>query len=113
MDCAGNMPRTRTTRHGNQIHTAIDGRRFFTGFAPRLELHYNRSVDGIASQDLGGLQLGGGVDKLETLNLTLGGTILLGVDKELTLAWGSPLLDRDESDFQNEFRVMFNWRLPN
>lgn len=108
-----NMPRTRTVRHGNHVSTAIDGSRLLTGFAPRFELHYNRSIGGLDSQDLGPIQLGESVDKLETLNLTLGGTVMLGIDKEITLAWGTPLINRDDSDFHNEFRVMFNWRMPN
>lgn len=106
-------PRVNVMRQGQMINTRSMGSRGLTGFAPRLELHYNRALESTSSTPFGNEIIpGNAVDDLESLNLTLGATMMFGSDRELTFAWGAPILNRGDSDFDNELRVSFNWKLP-
>lgn len=107
-----NSPQIRVYRHGNHVNTSVEGSRGITGFAPRVEFHYNRSLTRPDAHDAGDIMFTGTNTHLESLNLTIGSTLLIGADKELTVAWGTPLLDTQRRDFTSEVRVYFNWLMP-
>ena len=112
-----NQPEVQVSRNGNRVSTAITKPQWITGFAPRFELHYNRALEDANSMTIpttaGDIRLGNFTDDLESLNLTLGATVAFGVGRELNLAWGTPLMNRNDNDFDSEVRVYFNWILPN
>ncbi len=112
------QPTYMKSRHGRTIDTFSSAPPMkLTGFAPRVELHYNKALDSrheiaipisAASSDY---LLGANVKSIDILNLTLGASCYFGANKELALAWGTPITGGTGSEFNSEFRVMFNYFL--
>ncbi len=55
--------------------------------------------------------LGANLKSIDILNLTLGASCFFGANKELAVAWGTPLTGGAGEEFESEFRVMFNYFL--
>ena len=102
-----NSPSIYRQRYGNQSYTQISNARFLTGFAPRFEIHYNRSLDSVGEQSVSGT--GSNYGNVDMVNMTLGATYEFRGNKQLTLAWGHALTSGIHQDFQDEFRASFNW----
>jgi len=85
--------------------------RTITGFAPQLELHYNRSLtrsDIVTSTDVA--QVGSGARNIEVLNLTVGGAIELWHQTLLSVGFCTPLTGGNDDEFNGELRVLISHR---
>lgn len=85
--------------------------RTVTGFAPQLELHYNRSLtdsDLVRSGDA--VQVGTGAKNIEVLNLTVGGAFELWHQTLLSVGFCTPLTGGNDDEFNGELRVLLSHR---
>ncbi len=112
------QPVYRKTWDGRTVHVYSNASPLkLTGFAPRVELHYNKALDSTREIVMPSLApgedyfLGANLKSIDILNLTLGASCFFGANKELAVAWGTPLTGGAGEEFESEFRVMFNYFL--
>lgn len=89
--------------------------RMLTGFAPMLELHYNRSLtktDQVNFTQAGTdfAQIGRGGEFIEFLDLTVGGVFQFKHTSYLTLGFSTPIAGGTDAEFDGEFRAQFTHR---
>lgn len=80
-----------------------------TGFAPTLELHYNRSLQSTDVVRGGGFQIGNFADNIELMNVVIGGTWEFGRNKTITAGYATPIVGGSDRQFDGELRVTVNW----
>lgn len=87
------------------------GNGFLKGFAPLVELHYNRAIDdaddviaNVNGADITAIS----TQKTDLFNGLVGATALLSHNASLSLAYVTPLGNND-AQFDGEFRASFNW----
>ena len=80
-----------------------------TGFAPTMELHYNRSLQANDVVQTGNFQIGSFADNVEVLNFVVGATSQFGYNKFLTVGYATPLAGGSDRQFDGELRVFMNW----
>jgi hypothetical protein len=81
-----------------------------TGFAPMVELHYNKSLEKGDSLTAGGLIVGNAGSNVEALNLTLGATLEFGPCTNLSAGYITPLGGGRDRQFDGGLRVMLDYR---
>ncbi len=96
------------TQYKSTTYSVGDG--FITGFAPLVELHYNRSLQQSDTVYSGPIQISN-VDKFSLTNVVVGGLFTFGAGGSLNLAWAAPLIGRDDKQFDSEFRLLVNFEL--
>jgi hypothetical protein len=82
--------------------------RWITGVAPIAELHYNGSLKQGDDLDGDAGTVFTAPDDIHLLNAVVGLNFMVGQCGSLTLAYATPLTGGDPQ-FENEFRVLFNW----
>lgn len=81
-----------------------------TGFAPMAELHYNRSIESADAVSGGGFQICPH-NEFSLTNLVLGGLLTFGDGGSVNVAWATPIIGRDDRQFDSEVRVWLDWTL--
>lgn len=82
-----------------------------TGFAPMLELHYNRSLESTDVVSGGGFQVGNFADNIEIMNVLIGGIWEFGSNKTVTAGYTTPIVGGSDRQFDGELRIILNWHL--
>ena len=86
----------------NQPNTLV------TGFAPTVELHYNRTLkptDAFVGDEV---RIGQFRDALQNLNLVVGGTAKLGSKTAVQVGYTAPIGNSVDHQFDGELRVLLN-----
>ncbi len=83
---------------------------WITGFAPLAEVQFNRSVEKSESVDTGNIRIRT-FDQFSLTNLVLGGLMTFGNGGSLTVAWVTPVIGKDDQQFDDEIRVALDWSL--
>lgn len=83
---------------------------WFSGFAPTLELHYNRSLATTNVVRSGLYQIGSELENIEMLNMVVGSQFHFGLNTSLTLGYATPLGNGPDQVFHGELRAFFNYR---
>lgn len=90
------------------------GHGWIQGIAPTFELHYNATVNAAdnvtAQRGTSTIRLGDGSrSEIDLWNVVLGTTFQCHHNATLTLGYATPIGDRDDQQFDSEFRAIFNW----
>jgi hypothetical protein len=84
---------------------------WLSGFAPTVELHYNRTIDEAddVRANLPGVSIQtNAVEDIDLFNGVIGGTALIRQNATLTFGYALPLGNNDDQ-FDGEVRILFNW----
>lgn len=89
--------------------------RLLTGFAPMIELHYNRSLTetdqiNFNQNNTEFARVGRGGEHIEFLNLTVGGVFQFKHNSYLSLGFSTPIAGGTDTEFDGEFRAQFTHR---
>jgi hypothetical protein len=79
-----------------------------SGFAPTIEMHYNRSLQDADVIDSSTIQVQERQEDIQILNMIIGGTTLLSGGSTLTVGYGTPVGNPADQAFDGELRVMWN-----
>jgi hypothetical protein len=80
-----------------------------TGIAPTAEIHYNVSLQDADVIRSGLFAVGTGANDIQVLDAVVGATARLGESAFLTAAYGTPIGNSADQQFDGEARVTFNW----
>jgi hypothetical protein len=94
---------------GYWLYRNPSGGSWLTGFAPTVELHYNRSLQSADVIQRGFYQVGSFEDQVQNLNGLIGATAVLGQNTTLTAAYVTGIGNRADQFFDGEARVSLNW----
>ena len=105
----------------SQTTFAYDGRKqvkrtvysadhWLTGFAPLMELHFNRSLQESDPVQSGNIIIQS-FEQFSLTNLVLGGFMTFGNGGSVTVAWSAPIIGRDDKQFAQELRIALDWEL--
>ncbi len=83
---------------------------WITGFAPLAEVQFNRSLEKSETVDTGNIRIRT-FDQFSLTNLVLGGLMTFGNGGSVTVAWVTPVIGRDDQQFDDEIRVAVDWSL--
>ena len=83
---------------------------WITGFAPLVEVQFNRSLEKSDTVDTGNIRIQS-FDQFSLTNLVLGGLMTFGNGGSLTVAWVKPVIGNDDRQFDDEIRVAVDWSL--
>lgn len=81
-----------------------------TGFAPTIELHYNTSLETSEFLASEGFVIGGNLQQISNLNLTLGCYFEFAQDNSFVLGYTVPIGNRVDQQFDGELRAFFTHR---
>ena len=75
---------------------------------PTAELHYNTTIESNDVVNAGGFRVGTFAGQIDTLNMVLGTTFLLGDNSRLGLAYVTPIGNSSDQQFDGEVRVTYD-----